>query len=136
MEFRSWGSSGKYLGMEKDKGVGFSIGNSLTAGESYEEYSFVEEDPITCVQHLYTYEAAPEDDWPGKTGKVRLYHFYASVYIPFIFTYPLPLICQCCSTMSLLHVPDSHMQGATLQFKVCKFAHVYVLKYSSLLQLT
>lgn len=39
--------------MYAEKGIGFSIGNSLsTAGESYEEYSFAEEDPIKVVRHV------------------------------------------------------------------------------------
>ncbi|KAL7542633.1 hypothetical protein ACHAXR_012269 [Thalassiosira sp. AJA248-18] len=77
MEFGSWMLSGKYLRMERFKDVGFTVGGSITSGESYEEYSFVEVDPISCEKHVYTYASAPEDDWPGETHT----HTVISAYI-------------------------------------------------------
>ena len=70
--------------MYAEKGIGFSIGNSLTAGESYEEYSFAEEDPIKVVRHVYSYESQPEDDWPVLIYNVtvqRSWQPYARGYI-------------------------------------------------------
>jgi len=85
MEFGSWGLSGKYLRMEKHKGVGFSIGNSLTSGESYEEYSFAEEDPISCEKYVYLGpNYAPEENWPVLLYNVtvtRSWQPYARGYI-------------------------------------------------------
>lgn len=60
MEFGSWGYSGKYLRLIPGQGSGFSIGGSKTAGESYNEFSFAEEDPVTCESHVYPpYPALP-----------------------------------------------------------------------------
>ena len=72
MEFGSWGLSGKYLQITKQNGVGYTDLDSETKGEGYAEYHLAAEDPITCKEHSYTYNAAPGDDWPGK-GSAILY---------------------------------------------------------------
>jgi len=59
-------------------------GGSETAGESYEEYSFAEEDPIQCYHHFYRYPSAPENDWPVLMYNVtvsRSWQPYARGYI-------------------------------------------------------
>ena len=66
------------------RGLGYSIGNSLTAGESCEEYSFAEDDPVNIVRHVYSYESQPEDDWPVLIYNItvaRSWQPYARGYI-------------------------------------------------------
>ncbi len=68
MEFGSWAYSGKYLRPVKGGGGGYTIGGSETAGESYNEFSFIEEDPVVCTEHIYPpYPSSPEEDWPGES---------------------------------------------------------------------
>jgi hypothetical protein len=67
MEFGSWGYSGKYMRLVKGgtNGDGYSVGGSDTAGATYNEFSFVKDDPIACIEHVYPpYPASPEEDWP------------------------------------------------------------------------
>ena len=66
MEFGSWVYSGKYLRLVKTGGEKcYSIGGSQTAGESFNEFSFAKEDPISCKTHVYPpYPASPDEDWP------------------------------------------------------------------------
>ena len=67
MEFGSWSYSGKYMRLIKGGGTGYSIGGSETAGESFNEFSFVEDDPVQCIEHLYPpFAGSPEEDWPGE----------------------------------------------------------------------
>ena len=87
MEFGSWTFSGKYmrLVMGGSDGDGFSLGGSETAGSSYNEFGFVREDPISCVEVVYPpYPASPEEDWPVLMYNVtieRSWQPYARGYI-------------------------------------------------------
>lgn len=87
MEFGSWTYSGKYmrLVMGGSDGDGFSLGGSDTAGSSYNEFGFVREDPIKCVEVVYPpYPASPEEDWPVLVYNVtieRSWQPYARGYI-------------------------------------------------------
>jgi hypothetical protein len=65
MEFGSWSYSGLYIRPVKFDGIGFSVGGSETAGESFAEYSLADEDPVTCRKQVYPpFPGAPEEDWP------------------------------------------------------------------------
>jgi hypothetical protein len=87
MEFGSWTYSGKYmrLVMGGADGDGFSLGGSETAGANFNEFSFVEENPISCVPHVYPpYPISPEEDWPVLMYNVtigRSWQPYARGYI-------------------------------------------------------
>jgi len=49
------------------------MGGSQTAGESYNEFSFVEEDPVVCLPHVYPpYPSSPEEDWPALLYNVTI----------------------------------------------------------------
>jgi hypothetical protein len=65
MEFGSWSYGGLYIRPFKFDGIGFSVGGSETAGESFAEYSLADEDPVTCREQVYPpFPGAPEEDWP------------------------------------------------------------------------
>lgn len=85
LEFGSWTYSGKYIRMVKGVGGGFTIGGSETSGESFNEFSFVEEDPVTCVEHVYPpYPISPEEDWPVLLYNItieRAWQPYARGYV-------------------------------------------------------
>ena len=69
MEFGSWAYSGKFLRMKLYNDVGYTEGRSITAGGTYSEHSFAEEDPIICEEYVYPssdYGTNAEEDWPGK----------------------------------------------------------------------
>lgn len=86
MEFGSWMMSGKYVRMEPYGGVGFSMGGSVTAGESFEEYSFAKEDDAVSVEkHVYGgFASNPEEAWPVLLYNVTIHRSwepYARGYI-------------------------------------------------------
>lgn len=61
--------------MVKKNGVGWAQDDqSVTSGETYAEFVLADEDPIQCHDHLYTYESAPEDDWPGTLHPFSRFH--------------------------------------------------------------
>ncbi len=74
MEFGSWMFSGKYLSMEKGKDIGYAVGSAFTSGSTFEEFSFVEEDPIACEKFIYPpfNENYPDEDWPGEYALWRI----------------------------------------------------------------
>ena len=64
MEFGSWAYSGLYLRPTK-LNEGFILGGSDTAGESYNEYSFAKNEPVSSTEKVYDpFVGAPEEDWP------------------------------------------------------------------------
>ena len=66
MEFGSWSYSGLYV-RPILMGLGYSIGGSETAGQSFSEFRIPEDDeePVVCKEHVYPpYPSAPEEDWP------------------------------------------------------------------------
>lgn len=85
MEIGSWTMSGKYIQMVKKDGVGWKRNEpSVTRGESYAEFQLADKDPITCKDYIYTYDVAPEDDWPVLIYTVavkRSWEPYARGYI-------------------------------------------------------
>lgn len=53
----------------KGGGSGYSLGGSETAGASYNEFAFIDEDdgdgPIQCDEIVYPpFPGSPEEDWP------------------------------------------------------------------------
>ena len=69
MEFGPWKHSGMFLRIKQYNDIGYTLGGSLTAGESYTEFSFVEDDPIVSREHIYSapeFDNMLEEDWPGK----------------------------------------------------------------------
>mmetsp|Transcript_19495 Transcript_19495/g.41118 ORF Transcript_19495/g.41118 Transcript_19495/m.41118 type:complete len:730 (+) Transcript_19495:122-2311(+) len=84
MEFGSWTLTSKYMTMELVNGVGYTIGKSLTAGESFTEYSFAKDEPVKVTRHVYRYISAPENDWPVLIYNItvsRSWEPYARGYI-------------------------------------------------------
>mmetsp|Transcript_19679 Transcript_19679/g.30001 ORF Transcript_19679/g.30001 Transcript_19679/m.30001 type:complete len:747 (+) Transcript_19679:202-2442(+) len=87
MEFGSWTYSGKYMRLVRggSDGDGWSLGGSDTAGSSFNEFSFVDEEPINCIEHIYPpYPMSPEEDWPVLMYNVtigRSWQPYARGYI-------------------------------------------------------
>ena len=66
MEFGSWSYSGLYVRPIR-MGLGYSIGGSETAGQSFSEFRIPKNDdePVVCKEHVYPpYPGAPEEDWP------------------------------------------------------------------------
>ena len=62
MEFGSWSKSGLYLRPVLLDDIGFSIGGSETAGESYAEFTL---DDVSAERFIYPpFVTAPEEDWP------------------------------------------------------------------------
>ena len=133
IEFGSWVYSGKYMRLVKGGGTGYSIGGSETAGESFNEFSFVEENAIDCKEVVYPpYPASPEEDWPGELGHVYtmmcvcvccssiicgliLFSQCSFEILPF----DLPFTMQCCCTILQLNDHGNHMLGDILQYKYC-----------------
>ena len=73
IEFGSWGYSGKYMRLVKGGGTGFSLGGSETAGSSFNEFAFADENPISCEEVVYPpFPASPEEDWPVLLYTVRI----------------------------------------------------------------
>jgi len=67
VEFGSWTHSGKYtrLVLGGIDGDGVDVLNSFTAGSTYNEFKFVEKNPVSCKEHVYPpFPASPEEDWP------------------------------------------------------------------------
>ncbi|KAL7503216.1 hypothetical protein ACHAWX_000576 [Stephanocyclus meneghinianus] len=88
IELGSWSYSGKYVSLVKggEDQSGFSTGGSVTAGESYHEFSFAQDNPITCELHTYPPFGAnsPESGWPVILYNVTLersWQPYARGYI-------------------------------------------------------
>jgi len=69
LEFGSWVYSGKYMRLVKGGGSGYSLGGSETAGSSFNEFAFADENPISCEEVVYP----PFPASPGKSAFV-LYH--------------------------------------------------------------
>jgi hypothetical protein len=62
LEFGSWTHSGLYIRPIKMGGVGYSIGGSETAGQSFAEFTLTS---VTSSAFVYPpFPAAPEEDWP------------------------------------------------------------------------
>mmetsp|Transcript_6198 Transcript_6198/g.10145 ORF Transcript_6198/g.10145 Transcript_6198/m.10145 type:complete len:404 (+) Transcript_6198:1021-2232(+) len=63
----------------------FSLGGSDTAGSNFNEFAFVKEDPISCVEVVYPpFPISPEEDWPVLLYNVtieRSWQPYARGYI-------------------------------------------------------
>lgn len=86
MEIGSWSYSGLYVRPIR-MGLGYSIGGSQTAGQSFSEFRIPEDDdePVVCKEHIYPpYPGAPEEDWPVVVCNVkfkRSWQPYARGYI-------------------------------------------------------
>lgn len=70
----SWAYSGKYLRPVPGGGTGFSVGGSDTAGQSYNEFSFEDDEPpVVVTPHVYPpYPSSPEEDWPVVKYTVKI----------------------------------------------------------------
>ena len=103
---------------------GYQLGGSQTAGESYEEYSFAEEDPISVQKYIYTsgendttLGSSQEADWPGKLNSELNFNIFWHHIRPLICSSLYRLLFQFCCTMSPSNDPGSHMLEVTLPFK-------------------
>jgi len=54
----------------KGGGSGYSLGGSETAGSSFNEFAFADEQPISCEEVVYP----PFPASPGKSAFVMFYH--------------------------------------------------------------
>jgi hypothetical protein len=86
MELGSWSYSGLYLRPQKMDGVGFTVGGSETAGESFTEYQLSDNGEAVIVREkVYPpFPGSPEEDWPVLLYDVRFHRSwqpYARGYI-------------------------------------------------------
>lgn len=62
LEFGSWSHSGKFIHLHPRAGVGFTIGGTETAGQSYSEFTLTN---ISVTEKIYPpFPRAPNDEWP------------------------------------------------------------------------